>query len=360
MTHTFPLIVKASQNLSVIFFSQYSIAEEKIPSYKRSGFYLSPYEFSLEVLVKRFFLFLSLLLSSVFLYGLSDLKKKSKDPEKETRPPKSLLILSAPRTTSTLLLRFFSQPTDQGVLKKSKILLEPTTQVYHDKMQGRVPGYHPQKDWPHSNEEVMNLLQLAKTHFVVAKDLAYQTDWTTKELQWISKHYEVLFLVRHPEKTIPSNLYPYYEEGSLKEFNENDIGYESLGKLFKRFEEEAQIKPWVIEAEAYLERPEEVLSLYFKAFALEWKKSYLSLKPKTPEEKERDPAFKVWPDWYKNAYASSGVVKSKGPRKVNPLYKELLQREKTLIKKLLKKSLPAYHHIKSHGKNLSASTSKAS
>ena len=162
--------------------------------------------------------------------------------------------------------------------------MEPTTQVYHDKICEEVPGYNPQENWPHTHQEVMSLLGQADDHFVVAKDLAYQTSFSIKELKWLAEKYHILFLIRHPKKTILSNLYPYYQEGTVDSFKESSLGYKELGTLFARFQEETGITPWVIEAENYLKDPKQQLSKYFNKFGIKWKDSYLKLKPKTKEE----------------------------------------------------------------------------
>ena len=228
--------------------------------------------------------------------------------------------------------------------------MEPTTQVYHDKICEEVPGYNPQENWPHTHQEVMSLLGQADDHFVVAKDLAYQTSFSIKELKWLAEKYHILFLIRHPKKTILSNLYPYYQEGTVDSFKESSLGYKELGTLFARFQEETGITPWVIEAENYLKDPKQQLSKYFNKFGIKWKDSYLKLKPKTKEEKQADPAYLVWPDWYKNAYTSTGIIPNKSFSNKPSPYAQLMEEEKEQIAELLKGALPAYTLIKERGK----------
>jgi len=196
----------------------------------------------------------------------------------------------------------------------------------------------------------MSLLESSENHLIVAKDLAYQTNFNRKQLIYITNNFHILFLIRDPHKTIPSNLFPYSESGTLDSFQIEAIGYQDLGLLFNRFIKETQTKPWVIEAEEYLKNPGKILPKYFHRFGLEWHDSYLNLKPKTAEEKKNDPAFLVWENWYEKAYNSSGVRK---PKKLNakvPLYKELIEKEKNLIENLLNISLPHYLSIKRQGR----------
>ena len=129
---------------------------------------------------------------------------------------KGIFIISAPRTTSTLLMRIFANSHDSV---KKECLLEPYTQVYYLENNILAAGFNLQKDWPQTKEQAWDkITQAFSKDFFVIKDLAYQMEpyLTDEQLKEIDKHANIIFLIRSPKATIASGIYAYEQDKDRK------------------------------------------------------------------------------------------------------------------------------------------------
>lgn len=272
-----------------------------------------------------------------------------------THSPKSIFILSAPRTTSTLLMRIFGN-TQNPLLPNAhpRTLLEPFTQVFYlQPGQSPAPEFNPQTRWPQTPQAAQTLVRQSKSEFSIIKDLAYQCEPFMDDafIREILEYIEPLFLVRSPDSTIPSALNPYAKSNTLNDFGEEDIGYLALLRVFERFKENMTHKPLVIEAESYLKNPVSVLSAYFEKLNLHFEEDVLNLPATTPASRAQDPAYAAWGDtWYLNAYATT-QVKPKTKKTGAAPYKHLTENPKTaaIMQAHMETQVPAYLKIKTQG-----------
>lgn len=271
-------------------------------------------------------------------------------------PNKSIFIVSAPRTTSTLLMRIFSNAlTLLDGDDQPKELLEPFTQVYY-LQPGKTPApeFSLQEHWPQTPDAAIELINQARHKPMIIKDLAYQCEAFMDDdlIAEILTYCEPLFLIRSPESTALSALSPYAENNALAHFSEEDIGYCALLRLFKRFAAKMAKAPLVIEAEDYLTNPEGTLAKYFHALNLPFTDRTLSLPVTPPEIRERNPAYAVWGDtWYLNAYTTQKLTPKNPSHRKSP-YQHLKEDPQTaaILASHLKEQLPAYQEIKVSGR----------
>ncbi|WP_299730074.1 hypothetical protein [uncultured Endozoicomonas sp.] len=244
---------------------------------------------------------------------------------------KSVIIFSIARGTSTLLYRVFSNLVGEGKeFPEGSALLEPFTQAYHieHQLEG-TPGFNRQEAWPVNTECAKKLvLERVKNGFTVIKELAYQLDENKVDDAFLTELFEYaepLFLVRSPESTIPSGMYPYFEKGDVTRYSKEEAGFFELHQLFDRVSKIISRQPLIIEAEEYLENPTDQLSQYFSALGLTFKQEYLSFTPYGEQDKQNDPSFMVWGDtWYKNAFATKELKARKVQKCMASDYQVLL------------------------------------
>lgn len=171
----------------------------------------------------------------------------------DTPVRKSVFILSAPRTTSTLLIRLLANDASarhQGC--KTPVMLEPFTQAFYlQPNQSLAPEFHLKDAWPKTGTEAKAMIRTASDKFMVIKDLAYQCEPFLDDdfIQEMLTYIEPIFLIRSPKATTLSALDPYYKNQQLDEFSAQDVGFVELQRLFDRFSHHMQRRPLVIESE---------------------------------------------------------------------------------------------------------------
>ena len=117
---------------------------------------------------------------SKFLAAFSEIPQKN-----------GVLIISAPRTTSTLLMRAFAKNTN-------KSLLEPYTQVFYLNNNLSGAGFNYQEEWPSTQDQAWEMInQSFKLESFVIKDLAYQMlPYMSDEiLTQLAQHAHLLFFL---------------------------------------------------------------------------------------------------------------------------------------------------------------------
>lgn len=219
---------------------------------------------------------------------------------------KGIFIISAPRTTSTLLMRIFANSKEIS----ENYLLEPYTQVYYLENHINGAGFNLQKDWPQTKEQAWNkILSAFSKDFFVIKDLAYQIEpyLTDEQLLEIDKYAHIIFLVRYPKATIASGIYAYEQDNIKDGFSSEEAGFIHMKIFFDRCKK-LSINTYLIEAEKYLANPSLVLPNYFSLFGLKFDEDTLVLKKVHKEELNKNPAYCVWGDlWFKNAFATDVI-----------------------------------------------------
>ena len=270
--------------------------------------------------------------------------------------PKSVLIFTIQRATSTILYRIFAQAVEgrDGEYPKGSCLLEPTSQAFHlENGLGEMVGFERQENWPRTTEESKSLmLSKVRKGFTVIKDQSYQWQHLIDDdyLAQILQYAQPIFLIRSPEATIASGLYPYYVANDVTEFSEEEVGFVAQEQLFQRCAKILGREPDVIEAESYLAEPEKVLPAYFARLNLPWHQSYLTMKTMSDLELRADPAVAVWgAAWYKDAFTTSQVTpKNLSRGSFAPKYKEMLKDPlvNRRYQEALARSLDSYQTLK--------------
>ena len=263
---------------------------------------------------------------------------------------RGIVIFSAPRTTSTLLLRLLAEPLVRTQQHTQAVLLEPCTQAFYLQHQADAPGFAPQLDWPSDAAGINALvLQTLEQPFFVMKSLAYQCLPYLSEqvLTRLLERAHLLFLLRQPEKSILSGLYPYAVQGELANYRPYEAGFVELEQMFRRLRRLTHDPLWVMHAEEYLEHPLETVNRYLQAMGFPLR-THLRLQSMGPEDKERFPGYRVWGDtWYGNAFATMELL----PRPQRPVtkYASLRQQAQELLMQLLPAQERAYAHLCTEG-----------
>jgi hypothetical protein len=317
---------------------------------------------------------------------------------------KGIFILSAARSTSTTLMKIFQQLIDQNMLPPPPadhpspdpsapsdnlatsssfssspslpslphglVFLEPFSQPYYlEHNLTATPGFTFQETLPTTFPEALNNLitQTTNPHntFILVKDLGHQCQHLlepayTHQLDLLLENYHFLFLVRSPAETILSGYHQYYVEGQGDLYQASDVGMTHLKHIFDLVESKLGSAPYVLEANDYLEDPENILSSYFHALGFPFQKEFLSWSPMSDDEVTRNADFRLWGDaWYGVLRKSSGLQKKEKKKQKNidsshgdddgkksqyPYSLDL-----SPLKEILESELPAYLEIRSRG-----------
>lgn len=223
---------------------------------------------------------------------------------------KGIFILSTARSTSTTLFTILRQAVPPG----TPVLLEPFSQPYY--VQNNLtatPGFTFQSRLPTTVAGA--LARIKQSHPSLVKDLSHQCyAWLTytppEEIAAMLNSFTFLFLIRSPTLTIPSAFYPYVTAHQETAFGATDVGLTQLRTLFDFIAHHTGKVPLVLEAEAYLAAPEQVLPPYFAALGLPWHPACLTWQPMTDAEVAADADFSLWGDtWFRDLRLSKGVTR---------------------------------------------------
>ena len=263
----------------------------------------------------------------------------------ETPQKNGVLIISAPRTTSTLLMRVLAK-------NASKVLLEPYTQVFYLSNNLSGAGFNYQKEWPSTPDQAWEMItQSFSLDSFVIKDLAYQmlSYITNEQLKELVKHAHILFLLRSPQATIASGLSAYVKTGNPQDYLSEEVGFIQMKMLFDRFKA-LGITPWIIEAENYLKDPTVILEKYFLAFNKVFNKETLRIGRLSMEERALNPGYGVWGElWFKTAFDTDIVKPRNLTHAANPDYDLYLAPYQNIINTFLPKHYKAYKYMLEQG-----------
>lgn len=272
-------------------------------------------------------------------------------------PPKGLLILTTQRSTGTALMRIFQQLEEQSLLsipenQSLEFMLEPLVQVYFE-TNCLDSTINKQTSLPDSYQEAYEYLlnKITQGSILFIKEQAVQflpliqyMESKNISLAGFLAHFNILFLLRHPLKTIPSSFAPHVKAKAQATFSDSSVGYIDLLTLFKKIADATQNKPLIIESEAYLKSPVEVLAPYFKSFDYPFDKSMLSWRALSDEAIAANPYYALWGDaWYDTVRHSTGLHQRNSPNEGT--YMDTPENNE-ILKYYYLKHLPAYEAIK--------------
>jgi len=275
---------------------------------------------------------------------------------KQTRK-KGVFIVGAPRATTTTLFKIFSQVVEQNREKypDAVLLLEPFSQPYYLELGGVCPGMSVQEELSKTFDEALDkLLSYENTgKFIIAKDLGCQLmklllPAYDNQLQRVIEMFDFLFLIRSPEKTIPSLFAPYYDANQPGDMRSEEVSCVQLQAVFNAVLSKSGKTPLVMEAEDYLTDPNRTLSAYFPAFGLEYHPSYITWEP-LPKSSPGFPYFNLWSDTWYSVYRTSGLkIESKEDGEYVCKYPNSILNN-SFLKALYEEHNPAYEDLRTRG-----------
>lgn len=203
----------------------------------------------------------------------------------------TIILWTHPRSVSTAFERTVAERGD------IEILHEPFSDLYYgfDKKATAV-SYAPQLDFEPSYTNIKKFILNQSNHSekLFIKDMAYHGyQYLKNDFDWM-KSFVPVFLIRHPEKSIPSN----YKLNSA--VTSEEIGYDSLYEVYQLYLKN-KIQPLVIDAADFTSQPKKVLAKFCDYCNLEFDEKSLQWKKEAPK------AWKTWEAWHKDAANAKGI-----------------------------------------------------
>lgn len=203
----------------------------------------------------------------------------------------TIILWTHPRSVSTAFERTIAERGDFDILH------EPFSDLYYgfDKKATAV-GYTPQLNFEpsYSNIKEFILKKSKQSKKLFIKDMAYHCfEYIQSDFEWL-KTFKPVFLIRHPEKSIPSN-YKLNQEVTSEE-----IGYDTLYEIYQLYIKN-NIQPLVIDAEDFTNQPQKVLAAFCNYSNIEFDEKSLQWKKEAPK------AWKTWEAWHKDATNAKGI-----------------------------------------------------
>lgn len=220
----------------------------------------------------------------------------------------TIILWTHPRSVSTAFERTIAERGDFDILH------EPFSDLYYgfDKKANAV-GYAPQLDFEPSysniKEYILNKSNQCEKLFI--KDMAYHCfDYVKNDFNWLL-HFKPVFLIRHPEKSIPSN-YKLNQDVTNEE-----IGYDTLFEIYQLYLQN-KIQPLIIEAEEFTANPQKILAAFCNYGGVDFDENIVQWKKEAPKE------WKAWEVWHQDAANAKGIEVK------NTIYEHHVQNHSTL------------------------------
>ena len=234
----------------------------------------------------------------------------------------TIILWTHPRSVSTAFERTVAERSD------FKILHEPFSDLFYgfDKKAAAI-GYKPQFDFEPSFSNIKDFILKSSnaSDKLFIKDMAYHCyDYIKSDFNWLI-NFKPVFLIRHPEKSIPS----HYKLNN--KVTSEEIGYDTLFYVYQKYLENG-IEPLIIDAAEFTANPEKVVAKFCDFCSLNPTKNMLNWQKEAPKE------WKAWDTWHKDA-ASSKKIEQK-----NTQYLDNTENH-PLLKSYLKHHLPFYEKL---------------
>lgn len=200
-------------------------------------------------------------------------------------------------------------------LSNTCLMSEPFGQSYYFGLERQSRRYESQKVDPSGSYEAVAkviLQQSTSDNFdlVFIKDMAYYTKGRLKMLQDFFPGAKHSFLIRDPEKSIPS-LYRISENPEIRSsgwdyFEPNEAGFKELYELYEFVKENLDPNPVIVNADDLLESPKQIMKAYCDGVDIRYEDHMTSWKAGEVPLAWQDGWAQAW---RQGAINSSGFIK---------------------------------------------------
>ena len=260
-------------------------------------------------------------------------------PNQQPRVTNKVFLWSTPRSLSTAFERAIMN------LKNGKFFHEPFADAYYLGANRKSKRFFEYPVHPEATVQEISKVLLAEQQgkdFIFCKNLAYHLDGQIDALLAL-KEYKHTFLIRNPNKVIPSLHYvtsPSFDpigKDCVKcdYFDPEEVGFRKLHEVYEFVVKEFEGSPVIIDADDLLKSSEETMKKYCELTGLVYEENMTTWEPGCVPEWE---ACKF--GWHQNVVKSSGI--GLAPKKRNKDY-QVNASDKKLITDLISDSLRYYN-----------------
>ena len=254
--------------------------------------------------------------------------------DQQLLPSRRVFLWSAARSLSTAFERSIRE------LKSVKVFNEPHLQAYYYGPDRKKESTHNPTQSELDDSATFEAVDSAllgdydKHEAVFVKDMAhYVEERYDNYVTGGFSHFKHTFLIRHPLKSIPSQIRASKKCGLTSPLDDN--GVKELYDLFKIVQEKLDPHPIVIDADDLLANPKDVMERYCIATGLPFEEQMLTWEPGEVQDWK---TYKYYKEFFSTIMESSGFLK---PRADSTTVTDLSQEAQDVYHQVL----PFYEHM---------------